>query len=60
MQDVRVILNLGLSTQNQRSALSNLLSSKMGLNLRKKLLRYHIGYIAVYGAETWTLRRINQ
>jgi hypothetical protein len=37
-----------------------LFSSKMGLNLRKKLVKCYIWSIAVYGAETWTLRKMDQ
>jgi len=37
-----------------------LFSSKMGLNLSKKLLKCYIGYTALYGVESWTLRRLNQ
>jgi len=31
-------------------------TSKLDLNLRKKLVKYYIWRVAFYGAETWTLR----
>ena len=33
-----------------------LFTSKLGLNLRKKLVKCYIWNMALYGAETWTLR----
>jgi hypothetical protein len=38
----------------------NLFSSKLELNLRKKLAKCYIWSIALYGAETWTLRKMDQ
>jgi hypothetical protein len=38
----------------------NLFTSKLDLNLRKKLVKCYIWNIALYGAETWTLRKIDQ
>jgi len=35
----------------------NLFTSKLDLNLWKKLVKCYIWSIAVYGAETWTLRK---
>jgi hypothetical protein len=32
----------------------------MNLHLRKKLMRFYIWSIALYGAETWTLWKIDQ
>ena len=37
-----------------------LLSSKLDLNLRKNLVKCYIWSTAVYGAETWTFRRVDQ
>jgi hypothetical protein len=37
-----------------------LFTSKLDLNLRKKLVNCYIWGITVYGAETWTLRRVDQ
>jgi formylmethanofuran dehydrogenase subunit E-like metal-binding protein len=38
----------------------NLFTSKLYLNLRKKLVKCYILSIALYGAETWTLRKVDQ
>ncbi|PNF19258.1 hypothetical protein B7P43_G08012 [Cryptotermes secundus] len=38
----------------------NLFTSKLDLNLRKKLVKCYICSIALYGAETWTLRAVDQ
>jgi len=37
-----------------------LFTSTLGLELRKKLAKYYIWSIALYGAETWTLRAVDQ
>ena len=34
----------------------NLFTSKLDLNLRKKLVKSYFWSMALYGAETWTLR----
>ena len=34
----------------------NLFTSKLDLNLRKKLVKCYVWSMALYGAETWTLR----
>ena len=34
----------------------NLFTSKLGLNLRKKLVKRYVWSMVLYGAETWTLR----
>ena len=38
----------------------NLFTSKLDLNLRKKLVKCYVWSMAVYGAETWTLRATDQ
>ena len=38
----------------------NLFSSKLDLNLRKKLVKFYVWSMAVYGVETWTLRATDQ
>jgi hypothetical protein len=40
--------------------LRRLFNSKLDLNLSKELVKCHIRIIAVYGAETWTLRKVVQ
>jgi hypothetical protein len=37
-----------------------LFTNKYDLNLRKKLVKCNIWSVALYGAETWTLRAIDQ
>jgi hypothetical protein len=37
-----------------------LFTSTLDLELRKKLMKCHIWSIALYGAETWTLRAVDQ
>ena len=37
-----------------------LFTSKLDLNLRKKLVKYYILNMALYGAETWTFRAADQ
>jgi hypothetical protein len=36
-----------------------LFTSKLGLNLRKKLFKCYIWIIALYGAEIWTLKKVD-
>ena len=36
------------------------LTSKLDLNLRKKLVKCYIWSMVLYGAETWTLRAADQ
>jgi len=38
----------------------NIFTSKLDLNLRKRLVRCYVWGIALYGAETWTLRATDQ
>ena len=38
----------------------NIFTSRLDLNLRKKLVKYYIWSMAFYGAETWTLRAADQ
>jgi len=37
-----------------------LFTSTLDLELRKKLVNFYVWSIALYGAETWTLRAIDQ
>jgi len=37
----------------------NILKSRLDLNLRKKLVMCYMWSIALYGVETWTLRKVN-
>jgi hypothetical protein len=38
----------------------NFFTSKLYLNLRKKLVKLNIWCIALYDAETWTLQKVDQ
>jgi hypothetical protein len=38
----------------------NFFTSKLDLNLRNKLVKFYIWSIALYGAETWALRKVDQ
>ena len=38
----------------------NRFTSKLDLNLRKKLVKCYVWSMALYGAETWTLRATDQ
>jgi hypothetical protein len=37
-----------------------LFTSKLNLNLRKKIVKYYIWSVALHGAEPWTLRKTDQ
>ena len=37
-----------------------LFTSSLDLKLRKKLVKFYIWSIAIYGAETWMLRTVDQ
>jgi hypothetical protein len=50
-----VKLNPGLLFNNKET----LLTSKLDLNLRTKLLKCYIWSIALYGAETWTPQKVD-
>ena len=39
---------------------NTLFTSKLELNLRNKLVKCYIWSVALYGAETWTLQRVDQ
>jgi hypothetical protein len=50
-------LNAGLPWQKQHST-RRLVSNRLDLNLRKKLVKCYIWSITLYGAETWTLWKV--
>ena len=39
---------------------NDLFTSKLDLNLRKKLVKCYIWSIVLYGTETWTLQKVDQ
>jgi hypothetical protein len=59
MLDVHAKLNPELPWQKQHSSRRRLFTNKLELNLRKKLVKCYTCSIAFYGAETWTLRKID-
>jgi hypothetical protein len=60
MRDVHVKLNPGLPQRNQHSTGRRLFTSKLDFNVRKKLVKYYIWNITLYGPETWTLRKVDK
>jgi len=61
MEDVLVKLNVGLLWQKLHSIRRGLFfTSTLDLKLRKKLVKCYIWSIALHGAETWTIRAVNQ
>ena len=40
--------------------MTSLLTRKLQIELRKKLVRCYVWSIALYGSETWTLRKLEQ
>ena len=55
MKDIRTKLNPGLPWRKQHSTKRRIfLTSKVGLNLRKKPVECYSWTTALYGAETWT------
>jgi hypothetical protein len=61
VQDVHVKLNPELPMAKAAfNKKKTLFTSKLNLNLKKKLVKCCIWNIALYGAETWTLRKADQ
>jgi hypothetical protein len=60
--DARCTREINFSTVMVKVAFSKktLCTSKLDLNLRKKPVKFHIWSTALYGAETCTLRRVDQ
>ena len=53
-------LSVGLLWLKLHSTRRGLSTSTLDLELRKKLVKSYIWSIALYGAETWTLRAVDQ
>jgi hypothetical protein len=51
-REIKSRIAMAKATFNKKK---NLFTSKLDLNLRKKLVKCYIWSIALYGAETWTL-----
>jgi hypothetical protein len=60
VQVVQVKLNPGLPWHKQNSTGRRLLTSKLDLNLRQKLVKCYIWGKAFHGTETWTLQKVDQ
>jgi len=60
MEDVLVKLNVGLLWLKLHSTRRGLFTGTLDLELRKKLVKCYIWSIGLYGAETWTLRAVDQ
>jgi hypothetical protein len=57
IREIKSRIAMAKATFNKKKTL---FTSKLDLNLRKKLVKCYIWSIALYGAETWTLRTIDQ
>jgi hypothetical protein len=55
--EIKSRIAMAKATFNGKMAL---FTSKMDLELRKKLVKCYIWSIALYGAESWTLRAVDQ
>jgi hypothetical protein len=53
-REIKARIAIAKPTFNKKKTL---FTSKLDLELRKKLVKCYIWSIALYGAETWTLRR---
>jgi hypothetical protein len=56
-REIKSRIAMAKAAFNQRK---NLFTSKLDLNLRKNLVKCYIWSIALYGGETWTLRKMYQ
>jgi hypothetical protein len=55
--EIKVMIAMAKAAINRKMTL---FTSKLELQLRKKLVKCYIWSIALYGAETWTLRKLDQ
>jgi hypothetical protein len=60
MQDEHVKLYPGFTWKGAFDKKKIVFTSKLDLNLGKNLVMCYIWNIALYGAETWTLRKVDQ
>jgi hypothetical protein len=56
-REIKSRISMAKATFNKKK---KLFTSKLDLNLRKKLVKCYIWSIALYGDETWTLRKTDQ
>jgi hypothetical protein len=55
--EIKCMITMAKATYNKKS---NLFTSTLDLELRKKLVSCYVWSIALYGAESWTLRAVDQ
>ena len=55
-REVKYRIAMGKATFNKKKTF---FTSKLDVNLRKKLVKCYIWSIRLYGAETWTLRKVD-
>jgi len=60
MEDVLVKLSVGLLWLKLHSTRRGFFTNILDVELRKKLVKCYVWSIALYGAETWTLRAMDQ
>ena len=58
--EIKSLIAMAKAAFNKKKKKKNLCTSKLDLNLRKKLLKCYVWSMALYGAETWTLRATDQ
>jgi hypothetical protein len=56
-REIKSRIAMGKAAFNKKQ---NIFTRKLDLNLRKKLVKCYMWSIALYGAETWTLRTVDQ
>jgi accessory gene regulator protein AgrB len=56
-REMKYIIAMTKAAFNKEKAV---FTSKLGLNLRKKLINCYILSIALHGAKAWTFRKVNQ
>jgi hypothetical protein len=57
VREIKSRIAIAKAAFNKKKTLS---TSKLDINLRKKLVKCYICSIALYGAEKWTLRKVDQ
>jgi hypothetical protein len=63
VHDARCIHEIKSRTATAKAAFNKektLFTRKLGLHLRKKPVKHYIWNITLYGAETWTLQKVDQ
>jgi hypothetical protein len=55
-REIKARIAMAKAAPNKEKTLFN---SKLHIELRKKLVKGYIWSIALYGAETWTLRKVD-